>query len=72
VAKDVCEVLEISNVSDTVGRLDDDEKDIFKAKADLVLDVPNRGMTVVNESGLYNVIIRSDKPEAKRFRKCGA
>lgn len=26
-------------------------------------------MTVVNESGLYNVILRSDKPEAKPFRK---
>lgn len=26
-------------------------------------------MTAVNESGLYNVILRSDKPEAKPFRK---
>jgi phage antirepressor YoqD-like protein len=33
------------------------------------LDLPNRGLTIINESGLYAVILRSDKPNAKQFRK---
>jgi prophage antirepressor-like protein len=33
------------------------------------LDLPNRGLSIVNESGLYAVILRSDKPNAKAFRK---
>lgn len=69
VLKDVCEILGLSNPTIVADRLDDDEKDIFKAKSDLVLDIPNRGLTVVNESGLYNVILRSDKPEAKNFKR---
>lgn len=69
VLKDVCEVLELSNPAMIAGRLDDDEKDIFKTKSDLGLDIPNRGVTIINESGLYNVILRSDKPEAKRFKR---
>jgi len=77
VLADVCKVLELSDVSMTARRLDDDEKDIlkpvadshFKDKSDLGLNIPNRGVTIVNESGLYNVILRSDKPQAKAFRR---
>lgn len=69
VLKDVCEVLELSNPTMIAGRLDEDEKDIFKTKSDLALDIPNRGVSIINESGLYNVILRSDKPEAKKFKR---
>jgi prophage antirepressor-like protein len=78
----VCGVLGLSNPTSIADRLDDDEKgvsitdtlgddekDILKTKSDLVLDIPNRGLAIVNESGLYNVIIRSDKPEAKNFKR---
>ena len=58
VLKDVCEVLELSNPTMIAGRLDEDEKDIFKTKSDLALDIPNRGVSIINESGLYNVILR--------------
>ena len=65
VAKDVCEVLELSDVSMSVAKLDDDEKLVQK----LFVSGQNRDMIIVNESGLYTLIMRSNKPEAKRFRK---
>lgn len=69
VLKDVCEALELTNPTIVADRLDDDEKDILKTKSDLGLNIPNRGMTIITESGLYNVILRSDKAEAKRFKR---
>lgn len=66
VAADVCAVLDIKNVSDTLIKvLDDDEKGI-----DIIytLGGPQK-MAIINESGLYALILRSRKPEAKRFRK---
>ncbi len=63
VLKDVCDVLDISNATVTASRLEEDEV----TKFDLGGKV---GITnIINESGLYNVILRSDKPEAKPFRK---
>ena len=66
VLKDVCEVLGIADHKVTARRLDADE----------VCQTPltdsmgrQQETTVINESGLYNVILRSDKPEAKPFRK---
>ena len=65
VLKDVCGILGISKYRDTASRLDEDERGSVR------VDTPGgeQEMTVVNESGLYNVILRSDKPEAKPFRK---
>lgn len=55
----------ISNERNVSARLDDDEKGVH------LMDTPGgaQNTTVINESGLYNVILRSDKPEAKPFRK---
>lgn len=66
VLKDVCEVLEIENPRNVATRLDDDEKNTVHL-ADGIRGNPN--MTIINESGLYKVILRSDKPEAKRFTR---
>ena len=65
VLKDVCNVLHIGNSRDVVARLDQDEKGV--AQIDTLGG--KQEMTIINESGLYNVILRSDKPEAKPFRK---
>lgn len=63
VLKDVCGILGISNATVAASRLDEDEV----TKFDLGGKV---GITnIINESGLYSVILRSDKPEAKPFRK---
>ena len=62
VLKDVCEVLGLSNPSIVAERLDDDERTKF--------NLGRQGETnIINESGLYNVILRSDKPEAKPFKR---
>lgn len=63
VLKDVCSILGYTNPTMILERLEDDEV----TKSDLGGRV---GVTnIINESGLYNVILRSDKPEAKPFRK---
>lgn len=66
VLKDVCGVLGLSNHKVTAQRLDRDE-----VSQTYLTDSIGRKQetTVINESGLYSVILRSDKPEAKPFRK---
>ena len=70
VAADVCKVLEIGNVSQAVSRLDDDEKsDITTNDTSSNGVTQKRSMTIVNESGLYSLIMKSRKPEASSFQK---
>lgn len=66
VAKDVCDILGIKNARDAISSLDEDEKDTVG------ISDGNRGnpnMNAISESGLYALILRSNKKEAKRFRK---
>ncbi len=65
VLKDVCGILSIANAADVYSRLDADEKGVDQIDT---LGGSQR-MNTINESGLYNVILRSDKLEAKPFRK---
>lgn len=65
VLKDVCEALGATNDRNVAARLDTDEKGVRLMDT---LGGPQK-MTVINESGLYSVILRSDKPKAKTFRK---
>lgn len=59
---DICKALEISNPSKVAQRLDDDERTKF--------ELGRAGETnFITESGLYAVILRSDKPNARKFRK---
>ena len=71
VLKDVCDALEIGNPSMVADRLDNDEKATINlntlSQTEGIRGNPNA--TAVNESGLYNVILRSDKPEAKKFKR---
>lgn len=66
VAKDVCDSLGLGNSRDAISSLDDDEKDTVG------ISDGNRGnpnTNLISESGLYSLIMRSNKPEAKKFRK---
>lgn len=65
VLKDVCEVIGIAKHTNVAARLEDDEK------GSCVMGTPSgqQSMIIINEPGLYNVIIRSDKPEAKDFKR---
>jgi prophage antirepressor-like protein len=65
VLKDVCYILELSDTNKVSERLDEDELTRIK----LVSGGQEREMLLISESGLYNVILRSDKPKAKPFRK---
>lgn len=65
VLKDVCAVLSISKYRDTAERLDADER--ASVRVDTLGGAQD--MICINESGLYNVILRSDKPEAKKFKR---
>lgn len=63
VLKDVCEVLGIRNATDVAKRLDQDEVTRFN------LGGLSGQANIVNETGLYRIILRSDKPEAKEFQR---
>lgn len=65
VAADICVALDHSNASMAVAGLDDDEKGLSN------VDTPGgpQSVTVVNEPGLYSLILRSRKPEAKAFKR---
>jgi prophage antirepressor-like protein len=59
---DICKALGIKNATDVAKRLDEDER--------TRLNLGRQGETnFITESGLYAVILRSDKPNAKKFRK---
>lgn len=65
VLSDICNVLAIRNGRDVAARLADDQKGV--APIDTLGGRQN--LTIVNESGFYEVVIRSDKPEAVAFRR---
>lgn len=65
VAKDVCDVLGLTNSRVAVSPLDEDEKGVSK----VYTPSGEQKMCVINESGLYALVIRSNKPNARKFRK---
>lgn len=68
VLADVCQVLELVNPSKVAERLDDDEKNTLTL-SEGIRGRGNPNVTIINESGLYSVILRSDKPQAKAFKR---
>lgn len=63
VASDICKVLDLSNPTVSVGRLDEDEK------AKLNLGLSGGETNIINEYGLYNLVLASRKKEAKEFKR---
>ncbi|HDV0599457.1 TPA: phage antirepressor KilAC domain-containing protein [Acinetobacter baumannii] len=63
VLSDVCNVLEIGNVSMAASRLDAEEITLS------TIEGSHRPTNLVNESGLYSLVLTSRKPEAKQFKK---
>jgi prophage antirepressor-like protein len=63
VASDVCEVLGLSNTTEALKGLDEDEKSTLRISE----GGPERN--IINEPGLYSLIIRSNKLEAKKFKR---
>lgn len=67
VLADVCRVLEIGNPSQAATRLDNDEKSSISAT--LISNEGGADPVIINESGLYSLILTSRKEAAKRFKK---
>lgn len=65
VARDIARALCVKNTHDATRTLDDDEKGVE------IFDTPGgaQKMTVVNESGFYRIVMRSNTPEAKAFQR---
>jgi prophage antirepressor-like protein len=67
VAADVCTALGISNVSQALCRLDDDERTLISNEGAPAEGPPS--LNIINEPGLYALVLGSRKPEAKRFKR---
>lgn len=70
VGKDVAKALGYSNLSDALRtHVDNDDKTIIQKSENTTLDIPNRGLTIINESGLYSLILSSKLSTAKQFKR---
>jgi anti-repressor protein len=65
IAKEVCDILCLTNVSMALAGLDEDEK----LTSTLLISGQRRQILVLTESGMYSIVMRSNKEEAKIFRK---
>lgn len=66
VAADVCRALELEQVTNAIRKLDDDEKALISIKG---MSRGNDQTNIVNEPGLYSLVLGSRKPEAKAFKR---
>lgn len=66
VAADVCRALELGQVTNTIRRLDEDEKALISIKG---ISRGNDQVSIVNEPGLYTLVLGSRKPEARAFKR---
>lgn len=69
VGKDVAGILGYANSKDALAsHVDSEDKEILQRSENTTFDIPNRGLTVINESGLYSLILSSKLPNAKKFK----
>ncbi len=70
VGKDVAEILGYSNTKDAIStHIDEDDRTVIQRSHFPTFDIPTRGLTLINESGLYSLILGSKLPNAKRFKR---
>lgn len=70
VGKDVADVLGYSNSRKAMAdHVDDEDKEVLTSRNVTLENIPNRGITVVNESGLYSLVLSSKLPSAKKFKR---
>lgn len=70
VGKDVAEILGYSNTKDAIStHVDDEDRTVIQRSENTTLEIPNRGLTVINESGLYSLILSSKLPSSKKFKR---
>ena len=70
VGKDVAEALGYANTKDAIStHVEREDKKVIQKSEITTLEIPNRGMTIINESGLYALIFGSKLDSAKRFKR---
>lgn len=70
VGKDVAEILEYTNTTKAIlTHVDDEDKKILTSQNGTLENIPNRGLTIINESGLYALIFSSKMKKAKEFKR---
>ena len=70
VGKDVALALGYKNAKDALSaHVDAEDKRIVQRSENTTFDIPNRGITIINESGLYSLVLSSKLPKAKQFRR---
>lgn len=70
VGKDIAEILGYSNTKDAIAtHVDEEDRTVIQRSENTTLEIPNRGLTVINESGLYSLILSSKLPTAKKFKR---
>ena len=70
VGKDVAQALGYSDTKSALAdHVDDEDKQIIQRGQIATLDIPNRGRTIINESGLYSLVLSSKLPTARKFRR---
>lgn len=70
VGKDVAEILGYGNTRDALAiHVDVEDKAIIHKSEIATLEIPNRGLMMINESGLYSLILSSKLPTAKKFKR---
>jgi prophage antirepressor-like protein len=70
VGKDVAEILGYGNTRDALAiHVDVEDKAVIHKSEIATLEIPNRGLMMINESGLYSLILSSKLPTAKKFKR---
>lgn len=66
---DIAEILGYSNTEDTIAtHVDEEDRTVIQRSENTTFEIPNRGLTVINESGLDSLILSSKMPSAKKFK----
>ena len=69
VGKDVAGILGYGNTRDAIlSHVDEEDRRVIQKSENATFEIPNRGMSLVNESGLYSLILGSKLESAKRFK----
>lgn len=70
IGKDVAIVLGYGNTKDALlSHIDEEDRAILQRSENATFEIPNRGLTIINESGLYSLIVSSKLPTAKEFKR---
>ncbi|MCI1750911.1 MAG: phage antirepressor KilAC domain-containing protein [Megasphaera cerevisiae] len=69
VGKDIAEALGYANTRDAlISHVDTEDKQCLRSQ-NTTFEIPNRGLTIINESGLYSLVLSSKLPTAKKFKR---